>query len=328
MAKRVLPGAGEEEFAAWAEVVEQGPVQGCEEGPLPGPSGAVGIVLQPLSFQLEAPLLGGEGFQHAQQAVLEGLGVGQAFVQRQDLHRFQGVLGALGEQVVGPQGLDLVAPQLRADRVVHAVAEHVQDSPAHREGSHLLAQGFFAVPESAEPGTKLLQVGQIALAEDEGFPSQRTWLGEALRKRAEGGHHQAWPRGAQGVEGGEAAFQRGSERATPFVGFEFQGGEGQDRIVAQEGAQIVAQSFHLARVAGDHERARMLAAGQVPQRDGHRRGRSRKPRHHAGRAPGHQGAQGRKEFRLRKELAESPHGMTREGLEPSTHGLKGRCSTD
>ncbi len=148
-------------------MVQEGPIQRREERALPGPAGAVAFVFQPLAFDLEAAVLAREGLQQAQKPFLQRLGTGQALVERQHLDFLEVLQAALGEQVEAAQGLDLVTPQFQAHGVVHPVPEHVDDSAAHTECAHLLAQRLFAVAQAAQFAAQILQFGEVALLQDD-----------------------------------------------------------------------------------------------------------------------------------------------------------------
>ena len=299
----------DERRGASAQMVQEGPVQRCEEGPLPGPTQPVPFVLQALPLQFEAPVLSRESLQDPQQPVLQGLLVGKALVQGEDFGLFQVLETALREQVEGAEGLDFVAQEFGAHGVVHPVPEDVHDSPAHGEGAHLLAEGFFPVPQAGQGEAQLAKVGEGPLAHDQGLPAEGSRFRQLLAECGVGGHHKRRTRLPQGVQGGQPALQRGTEGTAPFVGLEFQGGEGQYGFVAQECAEIVPQPFHLAGVRGEDQGPGRGASGKVVERDGHgRRGTVQPGDPHPG-GRWCQGAQRREQGPIFQEIPKGAHGL-------------------
>ena len=132
------------------------------------------------------------------------------------------------EQVVFAQGLDLVAPELGAHGRVHAVAEHVEDAAADGKRPHLLAQGLLPVAHFAKARAQCREVGGASLAQDERLARQTAGLRQSLSEGGERRHDQAGAASREVFEGGEATLESGAEGLAPFVGLEFDGGEGED----------------------------------------------------------------------------------------------------
>ncbi len=191
----------------------------------------------------------------------------------------QAVVGDLQGALVGDLEvadlLDVVAPELDAQRVFLGRREHVQDAAAHGELAALLHQLHARVRGGRQGLDDLVQVGGGA-----GAQGDRLQVAEALDLRLEHGAHgrdDDGDRAGLGVVGagvrqatqyGEAAADGVAAGAEPLVRQGLPGRVLDDALGRQQGAQGRRQVLRLASRRGHRQHRAARLAGQGGDREG------------------------------------------------------------
>ena len=218
----------------------------------------------------------------------------------EDLHRAQGIGRPLVSDVERRQPVDLVAPEVDADRQVGGGGEHVDDAAPHSQLAAVLDLVLAPISGLHQPGDRLPGV-EAGAGRDHQRPRRLLPGSEALQHRPHRGHHHSGPGlGRRAVteqvpEHPQAGPHGDDLGAHPLEGQRLPGGKQRDRrhryhrgrrwglrpavhrgrlgsahrLRRQVAGEVAGQALGVGRGGGDHEqRPPVGQMGQAGQHEG------------------------------------------------------------